>query len=115
MLLDCCLKSLYGCLTLLCLRLTLLKTILNPSNLDVRPNPIVVPDVYFQGRVIPYNTSNEQTIGCPTAAAVIEHNLDVGPEGGVAGGYIVAQGRPEEIAQMEEGYTGKVLRRVLVR
>jgi excinuclease ABC subunit A len=54
---------------------------------------------------------------------VIEHNLDViktadwiidlGPEGGSAGGHIVAQGSPEEIAQVEASYTGQFLHRVL--
>ncbi|MCL2209601.1 MAG: excinuclease ABC subunit UvrA [Treponema sp.] len=50
---------------------------------------------------------------------VIEHNLDVikcadyiidmGPEGGNEGGYIVAAGTPEEIAKTAESYTGKYL------
>jgi len=54
---------------------------------------------------------------------VIEHNLDViktadwivdlGPEGGDAGGYIVAQGTPEEVARVEKSYTGQFLKRVL--
>ena len=54
---------------------------------------------------------------------VVEHNLDViktadyvidlGPEGGDEGGYILAQGTPEEIAQGEESYTGQYLRKVL--
>lgn len=54
---------------------------------------------------------------------VIEHNLDVikcadwivdlGPEGGDAGGYIVAQGTPEQIANCEKSYTGFYLKRVL--
>jgi excinuclease ABC subunit A len=54
---------------------------------------------------------------------VIEHNLDViktadwiidlGPEGGDGGGLIVAQGRPEEIAQVAGSYTGQFLRKVL--
>ena len=54
---------------------------------------------------------------------VIEHNMDViktadwivdlGPEGGDAGGYIVAQGTPEEVAQVAESYTGQFLRQVL--
>ncbi|MCL6630162.1 MAG: excinuclease ABC subunit UvrA, partial [Armatimonadetes bacterium] len=54
---------------------------------------------------------------------VIEHNLDViktadyiidlGPEGGDAGGEIVAVGTPEEIAQVEASHTGRFLRRVL--
>jgi excinuclease ABC subunit A len=54
---------------------------------------------------------------------VIEHNLDVvkqadwivdlGPEGGDAGGELVAAGTPEEVAQVEESYTGRFLRGVL--
>jgi excinuclease ABC subunit A len=54
---------------------------------------------------------------------VIEHNLDVlktadwiidlGPEGGEAGGNIVAMGTPEQVSQVEHSYTGQHLRRVL--
>src|ERR687889_398279 len=54
---------------------------------------------------------------------VIEHNLDVikqadwivdlGPEGGEAGGEIVAVGTPEEVAAGEESWTGRFLRQVL--
>jgi excinuclease ABC subunit A len=56
---------------------------------------------------------------------VIEHNLDViktadwvidlGPEGGSAGGRIVAQGTPEAIAECKESYTGQFLGRILSR
>lgn len=51
---------------------------------------------------------------------VIEHNLDViksadhiidlGPEGGVGGGQLVAAGTPEEVAAVEESYTGQYLK-----
>ena len=51
--------------------------------------------------------------------AVIEHNLDVirnsdwiidlGPEGGDKGGYIVATGKPSQISKAKESYTGKYL------
>ncbi len=54
---------------------------------------------------------------------VIEHNLDViktadwvvdmGPEGGSGGGTIVATGTPEDIAAVDESYTGEFLRHVL--
>ncbi|HET6527484.1 MAG TPA: excinuclease ABC subunit UvrA [Balneolaceae bacterium] len=54
---------------------------------------------------------------------IIEHNLDViknadhiidiGPEGGFAGGQIVATGTPEEIAEVEGSYTGQYLKEVL--
>jgi excinuclease ABC subunit A len=56
---------------------------------------------------------------------VIEHNLeviktadwiiDLGPEGGDAGGHIVATGTPEDIASSEESYTGQYLRPYLAR
>jgi excinuclease ABC subunit A len=56
---------------------------------------------------------------------VIEHNLDVikqadylidlGPEGGEAGGEIVAVGTPEEVAGVPESYTGQFLRPLLQR
>ncbi|MDR5695773.1 MAG: excinuclease ABC subunit UvrA [Armatimonadota bacterium] len=54
---------------------------------------------------------------------VIEHNLDViktadwiidlGPEGGDLGGYVIAEGTPEEVALMDHSYTGQFLRKVL--
>ncbi|HTY13355.1 MAG TPA: excinuclease ABC subunit UvrA [Candidatus Omnitrophota bacterium] len=54
---------------------------------------------------------------------VIEHNLDVikmadhlidlGPEGGDEGGYIVAEGTPEQVAKNPKSYTGKYLKKVL--
>ncbi|MEJ5200437.1 MAG: excinuclease ABC subunit UvrA, partial [Anaerolineae bacterium] len=54
---------------------------------------------------------------------VIEHNLDVikcadwiidlGPEGGDAGGWVVAEGTPEQVARVEKSYTGQFLRRIL--
>lgn len=54
---------------------------------------------------------------------VIEHNLDViksadyvidiGPEGGDEGGTIIACGTPEEVAQVENSYTGQYLKKVL--
>ncbi|MDP2912741.1 MAG: excinuclease ABC subunit UvrA, partial [Candidatus Omnitrophota bacterium] len=56
-------------------------------------------------------------------ALVIEHNLDViktsdyiidlGPEGGDAGGHVVASGTPEEVARNNRSYTGQYLRAVL--
>jgi excinuclease ABC subunit A len=54
---------------------------------------------------------------------VIEHNLDVikqadwivdlGPEGGEAGGEIVAVGTPEDVADVDESFTGQFLRAIL--
>ena len=52
---------------------------------------------------------------------IIEHNMDVikqadwiidlGPEGGEAGGRIVAQGSPEHVARVKKSYTGQILAR----
>jgi len=54
---------------------------------------------------------------------VIEHNLevvktadyiiDLGPEGGIKGGEIVAAGTPEQIIEIKRSYTGRFLRNVL--
>ena len=54
---------------------------------------------------------------------VIEHNMeviktadyviDLGPEGGDAGGWVVATGTPEELAEVETSYTGQVIKEVL--
>jgi excinuclease ABC subunit A len=56
---------------------------------------------------------------------VIEHNLDViktadhivdlGPEGGDAGGHVVVTGTPEDVAACEASYTGRFLRPILER
>jgi excinuclease ABC subunit A len=54
---------------------------------------------------------------------IIEHNLDViksadhvidlGPEGGSAGGYVIAQGTPEAVARSRESFTGRFLAEIL--
>ena len=54
---------------------------------------------------------------------VIEHNLDViktadwvidlGPEGGKGGGMIIAEGTPEEVAEVKGSYTGEFLKPML--
>ena len=56
---------------------------------------------------------------------VIEHNLDViktadyiidlGPDGGDGGGYIIAQGTPEEVSTVPGSYTGQYLQPLLAR
>jgi excinuclease ABC subunit A len=54
---------------------------------------------------------------------VIEHNLDViktadwiidlGPEGGDEGGFVVAEGTPEQVAKVRKSFTGKFLKPIL--
>ena len=41
--------------------------------------------------------------------------VDMGPEGGDAGGEVVAQGTPEQIARNPKSYTGQYLKPVLAR
>ena len=62
-------------------------------------------------------------VDCGNTAIVIEHNLDVvkvadwiidmGPEGGREGGRVVAEGTPEDVAQVKESYTGHYLKDML--
>jgi excinuclease ABC subunit A len=57
------------------------------------------------------------------SVVIIEHNpdiiktadwiIDLGPEGGDGGGRLVAQGTPEQIAEIEDSYTGHFLREIL--
>ena len=54
---------------------------------------------------------------------IIEHNLDViktadhiidmGPEGGINGGRIIAEGAPEKVAEVKESFTGKFLKEIM--
>jgi len=65
----------------------------------------------------------QRLVEAGNSVVVIEHNLDViktadyiidlGPEGGDKGGYIVAEGTPEEVSQNENSYTGHFLKKVL--
>ena len=42
-----------------------------------------------------------------------DHIIDLGPEGGDGGGFVVAQGTPEQVAATDGSYTGGYLRRYL--
>jgi excinuclease ABC subunit A len=65
----------------------------------------------------------QRLVDAGNTVLVIEHNLDVikqadwivdlGPEGGEGGGELIATGTPEEIAEVEESWTGRFLRNVL--
>ena len=65
----------------------------------------------------------QRLVDAGNTVLVIEHNLDVikcadylidlGPEGGSGGGTVVCTGTPEEVAQCEESYTGKYLKKML--
>ena len=65
----------------------------------------------------------ERIVDNGDSVVVIEHNLDVikcadyiidlGPDGGDNGGEVVAAGTPEEVAEVENSYTGQYLKKVL--
>ena len=65
----------------------------------------------------------QRLVDAGNTVLVIEHNLDVikqadwlvdlGPEGGEAGGELIAAGTPEQVAEVDESYTGQFLRQVL--
>jgi excinuclease ABC subunit A len=65
----------------------------------------------------------QRLVDAGNTVLVIEHNLDVikqadwivdlGPEGGEAGGEVIATGTPEQVADVEESYTGRFLRELV--
>ena len=65
----------------------------------------------------------QRLVDAGNTVLVIEHNLDViktadylidlGPEGGDQGGFVVASGTPEEVARVEGSYTGQYLKKML--
>uniref|UniRef100_A0A7C6EBE0 UvrABC system protein A n=1 Tax=candidate division WOR-3 bacterium TaxID=2052148 RepID=A0A7C6EBE0_UNCW3 len=67
----------------------------------------------------------DRLVAMNNTVLVIEHNLevikcadwiiDLGPEGGDEGGYIVAEGPPQEVAKNEKSYTGKFLKKLLAQ
>ena len=66
----------------------------------------------------------QKLVNSGNTVVVVEHNLDViksadwiidlGPEGGSAGGHIVAEGRPEQVSKVSASYTGRFLADVLM-
>ncbi len=66
-----------------------------------------------------------QLVDAGNTVVIIEHHpdiikvadwiIDLGPEGGDAGGEVVAEGTPEQVAQVEASYTGQFLKRMLGR
>lgn len=66
----------------------------------------------------------DKLVDSGNTVVVIEHNLDVikradhiidlGPDGGFRGGQIVAEGTPEQVAEVKESYTGQFLKKMLI-
>ncbi len=87
--------------------------------LDEPTTGLHVADVHMLTDVI------QKLVDAGNTAVVIEHNLDVikiadhvidlGPDGGDRGGYIIAEGSPEEVAKNKKSYTGHFLKKILAR
>ncbi len=85
--------------------------------LDEPTTGLHVADVSYLLKVL------HELVDAGNTVVVIEHNLDLawssdwmidlGPEGGQAGGYVIAEGRPEDVAQVINSRTGKLLKRFL--
>ena len=85
--------------------------------LDEPTTGLHIADVHKLVDILSRLTENGNTV------LVIEHNLDViktadyvidlGPEGGDAGGNVVAAGTPEEVALVEASHTGRYLAGIL--
>jgi excinuclease ABC subunit A len=62
----------------------------------------------------------QRLVDAGNSVIVVEHNLDLvkaadwvidlGPEGGIEGGQLIAEGTPEEVAKVKESYTGQCLK-----
>jgi excinuclease ABC subunit A len=65
----------------------------------------------------------QRLVDAGNSVIVVEHNLDLvkaadwvidlGPEGGMAGGELIAEGTPEDVAKVEKSYTGQCLKKLL--
>jgi len=51
----------------------------------------------------------------PAIILAADHIIDLGPEGGEQGGYIVAEGTPEQVMEIEASYTGRYLKKLRIK
>ena len=71
---------------------------------DIRKLLIVLQTLVHQGNTVVIIEHNMDVIKCA------DYLVDLGPEGGNAGGNLVCTGTPEEVAMCEASYTGKYLK-----
>lgn len=74
---------------------------------DVRKLLLVLQELTNKGNTVIVIEHNLDVIKCA------DHVIDMGPEGGEAGGQIVAQGTPEKVSKVKVSYTGQFLKKVL--
>ncbi|MBT4482204.1 MAG: excinuclease ABC subunit UvrA, partial [Candidatus Latescibacteria bacterium] len=103
-----------------CQRVKLASELHKNGNIYVMDEPTTglhIADIYKLLKIIKNLVDNKNTV------VVIEHNLDIikhadwiidlGPEGGIKGGEILFEGKPEDLIKCEKSYTGKYLKEVL--
>ena len=75
---------------------------------DVRKLLLVIQELANKGNTVIVIEHNLDVIKCA------DHIIDMGPEGGEAGGQIVARGTPEKVAKIKSSYTGMFLKKILI-
>lgn len=76
---------------------------------DVKQLLLVLSELVDQGNSVVVIEHNLDVVKCA------DHVIDLGPEGGSGGGYIIATGTPEQIAHNAQSYTGKYLQELFKR
>ena len=74
---------------------------------DVKKLIDVLQDLVNKGNTMVIIEHNLDVIKCA------DHIIDLGPEGGIHGGEVVAEGTPEEVSKVKKSWTGKYLKKVL--
>jgi len=72
---------------------------------DIKKLISVLRNLVDRGNTVLTIEHNTDFIGC------VDHIIDLGPEGGEKGGYVVAEGTPAEIVKNKKSYTGKYLKK----
>ncbi len=76
---------------------------------DVRKLLLVIQELANKGNTVIVIEHNLDVIKCA------DYVIDMGPEGGEAGGQIVAQGTPEKVSKVKSSYTGVLLKKILAK
>jgi len=76
---------------------------------DVKQLLVVLSELVDQGNTVIVIEHNLDVVKCA------DHVIDLGPEGGSGGGYIIATGTPEQVAQNDQSHTGKFLQELFKR
>ncbi len=76
---------------------------------DVRKLLLVIQELTNKGNTVIVIEHNLDVIKCA------DYVIDMGPEGGEAGGQIVAQGTPEKVSKAKDSYTGMFLKKTLAK